>query len=239
MSASPEEMPQESPLERGIVWNIFQVLFQAFFCFWLGYRSWGHKRLDDEPGALILSNHQSFLDPLLVGLPLKRPISYLARENLFDVPLVGWILKKTHVLPINQEAAGTASLRKMVDRLKEGWLVGIFPEGTRSADGTIGEVKPGFATVVRRAKKPVIPVGVSGAYQAMPMGSWFVKPVRVRVVYGAPITIEELERYPDRNQEPALIELVRTRLIECYDAAEKWRTTGVLPDMPADKSPVN
>lgn len=230
MTIVPELMPPDSPLRRGPVWNLIQIVLQTFFCFWLGYRAFGYRRIDDEPGALILINHQSYLDPLLVGLPLTRPISFLARENLFDVPLVGWVLRKTHVLPINQEAAGTTSIRKLIERVNDGWLVGIFPEGTRSESGDIGVIKPGFATIVRRAKKPVIPVGISGAYQSMPMGSWFVRPVPVRVVFGDPITVEELERFPDRSQEHELIELVRERMVACHAAAEAWRTTGKPPE---------
>lgn len=230
--SNADEVPESpSPMVRGPLWFSLQVIIQAFFCFWLGYRATGYKRLEQQQGALILANHQSFLDPLLVGLPFRRPISFLARDSLFPVPVVGWILKNTHVLPINQQAAGTASLRDMIGRLENGWLVGIFPEGTRSETGAIGELKPGFTTVVRRAKRPIVPVGISGAFQALPMGSWFLKPVRVRVVFGEPLTVEELQQYSSRNQESALIDLVRSRMAACYEAAEAWRLTGKPPVM--------
>ncbi len=217
------------PMVRGALWVSIQTILQAFFCFWLGYRASGYKSVEKQSGALLLINHQSFLDPLLVGLPFHRPISFLARESLFRVPLVGWILKNTHVLPINQESAGTASIRTLIQRLQEGWLVGVFPEGTRSATGALGEMKPGFASIVRRAKKPVVPVGVSGAFQALPMGGWFLRPVRVRVVFGEPLTVEELDRYSARGQEDALVELIRARIAESFEAAETWRLTGVPP----------
>jgi 1-acyl-sn-glycerol-3-phosphate acyltransferase len=219
----------ESPLVRGPLWVSLQVVIQALFCFWLGYRATGHKRLATENGALILANHQSFLDPLVVGLPLRRPISFLARDSLFRAPLVGWILKNTYVMPINQQATSTVSLRDTIRRLHEGWLVGIFPEGTRSPDGTLGQMKPGFAAVVRRAKMPVYPVGISGAHQALPLGGWFIKPCRVRVVFGEPLTVEELEKYSHRDQEAELVELVRMRIAACCAAADSWRQTGQPP----------
>lgn len=218
-------------MARNTLWWSLQTILQSFFCFWLGYRSVGHQRLHQIDGALLLANHQSFLDPLMIGLPLRRPISFLARHSLFPVPVVGWILKNTYVMPINQEAAGTASIRDLIRRLQGGWLVGIFPEGTRTENGQMNELKPGFAAVIRRAKKPVIPIGIAGAYQALPMRSWFLKPTRVRVVFGEPITAEELERYSGRDQEPALVELVRSRIAACYDAAELWRTTGAAPTL--------
>lgn len=231
MSTATDEDELPSPHVRGALWCTLQVILQNFFCVWLGYRAAGHKPLETEGGALILANHQSFLDPLLVGLPLHRPISFLARDSLFRVPLIGWILKNTHVMPINQEATSSASLRQTIRKLQHGFLVGIFPEGTRSHSGALGEIKPGFTAVLRRAKHPVYPVGVAGAYQALPMGAWFLKPTRVRVVVGKPISVEELEQYSHRSQEAALVELVRSRLAACFDAAETWRTTGQVPDL--------
>ena len=214
---------------RGLLWTSLQVLIQNIFLFWLGYRATGYRQLESQQGALLLANHQSFLDPLLVGLPFRRPISFLARDSLFQIPVVGWILKNTYVMPINQQVAGTASLRDLIGRLQNGWLVGIFPEGTRTQTGAIGEMKPGFAAIVRRAKKPVIPIGISGAYQALPMGGWFLKPTRVRVVFGEPLSVEELEQYIGRGQEDELVALVQSRIIACYEAAEVWRKTGTPP----------
>ena len=229
MSNSPDAAELPSPLVRGPLWVTLQTIFQAIFCFWLGYRAKGYERLEKEQGAMVLANHQSFLDPLLVGLPFRRPISFLARENLFNAPVVGWVLKNTHVMPINQEAASTASLRQTISKLQQGFLVGIFPEGTRTLTGDLGEVKPGFAAIIRRAKRPIYPVGIAGAYQALPYGGWFLKPTRVRVVFGDPITVEELERYSNRDQDGALCALVQTRIAVCCDAAEQWRKTGTAP----------
>ncbi len=229
MSNSPAAAEMPSPLIRGPLWVTLQTIFQAIFCFWLGYRAKGYERLEKEQGALILANHQSFLDPLLVGLPFRRPVSFLARENLFDVPVVGWVLRKTHVMPINQDAASTVSLRQTISKLQNGFLVGIFPEGTRTLTGELGEVKPGFAAIIRRAKRPIYPVGIAGAYQALPYGSKFLKPTRVRVVFGEPITVEDLEQYSSRDQDAALCALVQTRIAACCDAAEQWRKTGTPP----------
>jgi len=229
MSAAPPETPPPSPLIRGPLWWTLQMILQNFFCFWLGYRASGYEPLEKEDGALILVNHQSFLDPLLVGLPLHRPISFLARESLFDVPVVGWILRKTHVMAINQEAPSTASLRETIRALHHGFLVGIFPEGTRTPNGALSEFKPGFAAIVRRARRPIYPVGIAGAFQALPIKSWFLKPTRVRIVFGKPITVEELEQFSRRGHDAALIALVESRIVACCEAAEIWRTSGRPP----------
>jgi 1-acyl-sn-glycerol-3-phosphate acyltransferase len=220
-SAEPATLPP--PKDRNLVWRTIQFILQNVFCFWLGYRSRGYHYLDEAGGGLVLANHQSFLDPLLIGLPLQRPISYLARDTLFRVPVIGWILRNTYVMPINRESAAIAILRESLRRMEHGYLVGMFPEGTRTETGDVGEFKPGFVALVRRAKCPVYPVGIAGGFQAMGRKSLFLKPVRVRVVVGEPITVEQLEQYSGRDQDQALIDLVRNRVVQCYEEAEAWR----------------
>jgi 1-acyl-sn-glycerol-3-phosphate acyltransferase len=173
--------------------------------------------------VLLLINHQSFLDPMLVGIPISRPVSYLARDSLFRVFFVGWWLSKTHVIPINRESAGSGSIRAAVEQLRNGAIVGIFPEGTRSHDGQLGELKPGFLALVRRAKVPVVPVGVAGSRLAMPRSAWFVRPRHCCVVFGDPISPEEVETYSGKEREEELIALVRSRMVQVLNEAEAWR----------------
>jgi 1-acyl-sn-glycerol-3-phosphate acyltransferase len=217
----PDASPLPDPTSRNAHWRFFQFVMQSVFCFWMGYRARG---LDHLPagGALLLINHQSFLDPLLVGLPLDRPVSYLARDNLFRVPIVGHILRNTYVMPINREAASTASIREAIRRLEHGFYVGIFPEGTRTLDGHVGELKPGFLALLRRTSVPVIPVGVAGAYEAFPKGTPFPLPGRIRVVIGAPFDRDRLSAFR-KDQEAELIQHVRDRIMTCVAEAQTWR----------------
>lgn len=224
MSSPAEPAPLPPPKTRNITWRTIQFILQNVFCFWLGYRARGYNILDEADGGLVLANHQSFLDPLLIGLPLHRPISFLARDSLFRVPVIGWILRNTYVMPINREAASTASLRETIRRMQHGFLVGVFPEGTRTESGEVGEFKPGFVALIRRAKLPVIPVGIAGGIQALGRKSWFLRPARVRVVVGQPISVEELEQYSGRDQDQALIDFIRSKVVACYEQAEAWRT---------------
>ncbi|MBM4075410.1 MAG: 1-acyl-sn-glycerol-3-phosphate acyltransferase, partial [Planctomycetes bacterium] len=101
MPQSQEIEPLPPSKSRNAVWRTMQFICQNFFCLWLQYRAHGQKQLDDaDGGGLVVANHQSFLDPLLVGLQLHRPISYVARDSLFRVPVVGWVLRNTYVMPI-------------------------------------------------------------------------------------------------------------------------------------------
>lgn len=199
-----------------------QRICQLLFVIWFRFRAKGTENLP-AGGALLLINHQSFLDPLLVGVGLRRPISYLARDNLFRVPIVGWVLKNTYVMPISREAAGTESLRESIRRMEHGFLVGIFPEGTRSDDGVLGELKPGFLALVRRAGVPVIPVGVAGAYEAYPRGVWFPRPSRIRVVYGPPLEPERLRELSQKGREAELIAWTHDEIGKCLSEANALR----------------
>ena len=147
-------------------------------------------------------NHQSFLDPLFVGVRLTRPLAYLARDSLFRIPFIGWVCRLTHVIPISRTAFRASSIRTAMDRLKQGFLVGIYPEGTRSS-GAPKEFRPGFLALVRRAEVPVYPVAVVGADRAMPRNAWFIRPVKVTVVYGKALTAEQHQRLTgQRRQSP-------------------------------------
>ena len=196
---------------------------QSVSFFWLRFQARGIERLPKTGGALLIINHQSFLDPLLVGLPLQRPVSFLARDSLFRVPVVGWILRNTYVMPINREAASSRLIKAMVRRLNHGFLVGMFPEGTRSRDGKVGPFKPGFLAMIKRSDVPIYPVGIAGAIDALPRGRLFPRFRRVRVVYGEPILQEEIKSYLDQGREKELVALVRERIIACQQAAEAWR----------------
>lgn len=210
------------------MWFIFQFLMRPIFSVCLRLRIRGAEKLPDSGGVLLLINHQSFLDPFLVGLPLSRPVSYIARDTLFLIPLVGWLLKRNYAIPINRESAGTAILKDAVRRIRHGFVVGIFPEGTRSPDGSVGALKPGFVAIVRRSGAPIFPVGIAGAREALPRNAWFLRPRRVCIVFGDPLNAEEIQRYTKRGQEQKLVALVRERIIACQQQADRWRSRSSL-----------
>jgi 1-acyl-sn-glycerol-3-phosphate acyltransferase len=209
------------PRARNWVWRFIQLLMQNIFVFALHYRIRGTEHLP-QGGALLLINHQSVLDPLVVAVALQRPVSYLARHELFSIPVIGWILKNTYVMPIHRHSAGTESIRHSIERLHEGYYVGIFPEGTRSADGKLHELKPGFLAIARRAQVPVIPVAVAGTGAAFPRHGWCLRPCPVRVVIGDPLPKEMVDRLSQRGHEREFLLLVESRLHTCLESAQAW-----------------
>lgn len=215
-------LPALSPTECNWLWRIARTLLRSVLPVWLRYRALGTEHIPAQGGGLILSNHQSFLDPVLIGVPLQRPVSFLARDSLFRVPLLSLIIRNLYAMPINREAVSTAGLKETLRRVEQGYLVGIFPEGTRSDTGTVGRLKPGFISLVRRMQLPIYPVGIAGAHHALGRGSWFIKPAPVRVVFGEPILPEALDAFRGKGQEQALLELVQERIVACQQTAVAW-----------------
>jgi 1-acyl-sn-glycerol-3-phosphate acyltransferase len=217
------QQTSENPKSRNWFWLVVQKLLQIFFLIWFRFRCFNKERVENLDGALLLINHQSFLDPLLVGATFNRPVSFLARDTLFKSPFIGWVLRNTYVMPVNREAASTASIRESVRRIQLGYLVGLFPEGTRSEDGVMGEVRPGFISIVRRIRQPIVPVGVAGAFDAYPRKAKFIWPTTIRVVYGEPIPYEEYSPMLEKGRELDFTEYVKMKIQKCYAEAEKRR----------------
>jgi 1-acyl-sn-glycerol-3-phosphate acyltransferase len=221
-SAVQNDPARESPEHPTPVWRFFRALARLAFPVYFRLRARGTEKIPAHGPALLVLNHQSFLDSLFVGTPLVRPISYLARDSLFRVPIVGWLLRHTCTMPVNRDSASSSSLRLAADRLKRGFLVGIFPEGTRSTDGQIGPLKPGFIALIRRGDIPIIPVGIAGSGAAWPRNSLMIRPKACRVVYGDPIPTEVLAKLVVKGNEQALLDEVRQRMIVCQQEAQDW-----------------
>ncbi|QDT42862.1 1-acyl-sn-glycerol-3-phosphate acyltransferase [Gimesia alba] len=219
------ELNPDSPRKRNrrnLPWILFQWILQVLFAFWLRYQSRGKEQLPAEEGGLMVSNHQSFLDPLLIGLPLSRPVSFMARDSLFRIPILGPFLRYEFVIPISRRAASSTSFRAAIQNIEDGNFVGIFPEGTRSEDGAVQRFKPGFLALLKRTDCAIYPIGIAGAFHALPRGAYFLRPCPVRVIFGEPIPSTLVRDYCERGAEKELLELTRQRVAECQQQAEEW-----------------
>jgi len=160
-------------------------------------RAYGITNLPKQGGALLLSNHQSFLDPMLVGCPVSRPTFFMARDTLFRNPVCGAILRAVNAFPVRRGRPDRRAIRTAIGRLAAGELLVMFPEGTRTRDGELQPFKGGFRLLVRKANVPVIPVVIDGAYEAWPRSRLLPRPGPVRVTYGRCIPPAEFERLSD------------------------------------------
>ena len=154
---------------------------------------YGVDNVPTTGGALLLSNHLSFLDPAVIGVQLRRPASYLAKSELFDVPLFGRVIPKLNAFPVRQGAGDIGAVRETIKRLKEGHVLTVFPEGARSLTGELEPLAGGFTLIVRKVDVPIIPVGIDGSFQAWPRGQSMFKPHPVRVKFGEPMNVQQMK----------------------------------------------
>jgi 1-acyl-sn-glycerol-3-phosphate acyltransferase len=142
-------------------------------CLGFSLRIEGRRHVPRTGPALLIANHQSYLDPVLVGLASRRRLVYLSRKSLFSHPLFARLIRSYNAVPIDQEGIGIEGLRRVTQQLHEGRAVIVYPEGERSPDGKIHALKPGIHLLLKRTPVPVVPVGIAGAYDAWPRSrSW-------------------------------------------------------------------
>lgn len=136
---------------------------------------------------MILSTHQSMMDPVLVGMVANRRLNYLARKTLFHNPLFAFLIRTLDAIELDRDRGGLSGLKEMLKRLKNGEFVLMFPEGTRTLDGFVGPLKPGFIPIARRSEVPLVPVAIVGAYDCLPRGTKLPTRRPIAVVFGEPI----------------------------------------------------
>lgn len=178
----------------------------------LGYRASGQRNIPATGGALIASNHQSFLDPILLAAGINRPICFLAREGLFTASRIfGIIISLNNAIPIKRDTGSMDIMRRIISLLKEGKLVVIFPEGTRTSDGAIGPFKGGIGLLSRKSATPIIPVNINGAYRIWPRQSALPQRfAKVRVTYTKPVWARE-DSAPDEVSDRARAQVAAVR----------------------------
>jgi 1-acyl-sn-glycerol-3-phosphate acyltransferase len=171
-------------------WMTFGCAFRSLF----GMRVIGAENLITEGPVLVASNHQSFLDPPLIGNLYKDEMVYLARKTLFN-RVTRWLYTSWNAIPVDQDRPDMASLKTIIRKLKEGHRVLVFPEGSRTQDGSLGEAAPGIGLIAVKSGVPIQPVRISGARDALPRGSARIRFARITVSVGPPIILspEELK----------------------------------------------
>jgi 1-acyl-sn-glycerol-3-phosphate acyltransferase len=171
------------------------------------YRVIGAEKIPRTGGLLVVANHISNLDPPLLGVAVPRPISYMAKKELFAMPILKQLLPHLNAFPVDRQAGGTAALRASLRMLKEGRCVGIFPEGGRNVTGT-NEEKGGAAFLAAASGVPVIPAAIVGTRKVRPFA-------RVTVVFGDPFVVERNRKSDEGGLENIATEIMqRIRQLE-------------------------
>ena len=153
-------------------------------------------------GAVILAcNHVSYFDPVVLGVGVRRPVTYLAKKELFALPVLGPIITGLGAYSLDREAGGVAAVRAALRALKDGRCIGIFPEGGRNRDGSAQE-KGGAALLGALSGAPVVPAAIAGTRDPLRFG-------RIRVIYGEPLRIERQRKADGDDLEKWTSEIMR------------------------------
>lgn len=222
MSAPPSTLTHDSgtassdPLKATLLWRTLRFPARLIAALVFDLKVYGRHHVPRRGGVLLVANHQSYLDPVLLAAYLKRPMSYMAKSELFESPRLRWLIRSLNAFPVKQGTGDFAAVRETIRRLRQGHMLSIFPEGSRSEDGRIAPMLPGAALVVKKAGVPIVPVVIEGSYDAWPKGRRMFRPWSISVMYGAPIDVSGLKadgitQLIDRTLRSMYAELCRIR----------------------------
>jgi len=223
MNLVPTEIRAASALETGRIVDASPAaylwyeanFFAGMAAMTLGFslRTEGRGNMPAAGPVLVVANHQSYLDPLLVGLAVHRHLCYLSRKTLFHNPVFARLIRSFNAVPIDQEGVGKEGIKTTLRQLNLGQAVVIFPEGERTETGVMSEMRPGVHLLIRRAEAPVLPVGIAGAFEAWPRTRAYPLPAplflpagksTIAVSVGKPL---DSRRFASLPREQALKEL--------------------------------
>lgn len=176
-----------------IIWGLVGLIIRAL----LRLQVLGEDNVPHRGGLVVVSNHVSFIDPILIRITIGRPLFFMAKEELFKNRVAGFFLRYFGAFPISRGSGDRKALKQSLKLLDEGQAVLIFAEGTRSRSGVLRKALPGIALIATKSRAPVLPMAVMGTEQIQGFGGWTLRRPRVKVVFGKPIylsQVQELDR---------------------------------------------
>ncbi len=166
-----------------IFYHLTRFIARIFFRFRVLHR----ERLIQEGPVILAMNHESYLDPPFAGIGSRRAIYFLARKSLLDIPVLGSILPKLNVIPVDQDGGDRSALKALIRILRAGHGTLVFPEGSRTLDGKLQPAEPGIGLVIAKTLAPVVPMRIFGAHEALPRGGGKLRFCPITIVVGEPL----------------------------------------------------
>jgi len=197
---------QRSSLRYWVMRCFLQVTFSGIW----KVRAFNRHYEPASGGALYICNHQSFLDPMLISLGLRRPLNYAARESLFSFPAFGRLIGSFNAFPIRRAAADLTFVKEAIRRLKAGGQVVMFAEGTRTSDGRVGPLLQGMSLLAQRAADWTVPAVIDGAFEVWPRWRHLPGQGQIVIQYGKPLSGAEARRLGQQQ----LLQRIRQDIID-------------------------
>jgi 1-acyl-sn-glycerol-3-phosphate acyltransferase len=178
-----------------VFYAVMKALALAALRLLFRHRAIGVEHVPLTGGALLASNHMSHLDPPVVGVGAPRPLHFMAKAELFRIPLFGGMIRRLNAYPVEREGADASALRHALLLLRRGEALLVFPEGTRGTEGgPLGQGRAGTGMLAALAGVPVVPVYVEGTGRALPRGAGRPRLTRITVRYGPPLVFDRGKR---------------------------------------------
>ena len=189
-----------------LVFPLFRFLFRG--------STLGLEHVPKDGPLVVASNHGSHLDPPLLGHALGRPVAFMAKAELFAVPLLGSVIRACGAYPVRRGASDREAIRTATAKLDEGWATGVFLDGTRQANGRVNNPLPGAALLAARSGAPLLPVAIVNSHRALGSGRIWPRLVPLQLRVGAPIPPPASRRRPDLDATTALLKERINALLE-------------------------
>lgn len=180
-----------------IIYKLVAVIIRTIFFFNGGLEVVGKENIPKE-GVIIASNHNSYLDPPILGSVTPRRCNFMAKKSLFDVPILAWMIKYA-AFPVDREKPRASTIKEAVKKIRNGQIVVVFPEGQRNDTSELLEPKLGIGLVAVMSRAPIVPVYITGAEKALPPDARWLKRAKIKVVFGKPIYYTSTEESGGRT----------------------------------------
>ncbi len=167
-------------LYHAFKWSVVSPMLHAYF----KGRIYGAENVPQTGAVIVVSNHASYFDPPIVSSCVRRPVAYMAKEELFKVPVLAQAIKLYGAYPVSRGTADRNAIRAALEFLDNGWALGVFLEGTRTTDGRITDPKKGAALLAAKSQAPFLPVSLWGSEQILQPGSSLPRPVPLTIRIG-------------------------------------------------------
>ena len=188
---------------------------RVFCILFFRLHAYGRENVPDKGAFVLVGNHQSYLDPIFCGVPLRRHLWFLARDTLWKNRFFGRLIASVNTIPVKRAKADLSAMKKIIGKLKEGNGVCLFPEGTRTSNGKIATFKPGLGLLCRRSEAAVVPVMVDGAFECWPRHKKIFSRGSIVVCYGKAISAEQVKKMNDRELAGNLTDTLRRMQNDC------------------------
>lgn len=180
--------------EMRLHYHFFHIIARPLFKALFKFEVIGSENIPSKGGVLFMMNHASYLDPIFIGAAVKRNLHYMARSSLFKPGIIRWFLLNMNAFPVNLGAPDRSAIKHALKLLQEGKALLIFPEGTRSFDGTLGKAQDGVGFIAYRTNAPIIPVFLDGTFRALPRGAKMIKTAKISIIFGKPINMDKYRK---------------------------------------------